>query len=89
MSNVTSVGRQIARLFEEKLHVEIPSAETDLFETGAVDSMAFVELLLQLEEEFGIKVSFDDLELENFRSIRKIAEFIATHDGAPKVAQER
>ena len=89
MSQESTVYSHITRLFEEKLHLEVPSAETDLFETGALDSMAFVELLLQLEEEFGINVSFDDLELENFRSIRKIAEFIATHDGAPKVAQER
>ena len=89
MSKPSPVYGQIARLFEEKLHLEIPSAETDLFETGAMDSMAFVELLLQLEQEFGITVSFDDLEIENFRSVRKIAQFIATHNGVKKVAHER
>jgi D-alanine--poly(phosphoribitol) ligase subunit 2 len=87
MSEARPIDSQIARLFEEKLHLEIPSADTDLFETGALDSMAFVELLVQLEQQFGIKVSFEDLELDTFRSIKKIAEFVANHDGMPESVQ--
>lgn len=73
---------QIARIFAAKLHVEVPSADTDLVETGVLDSMAFVELLLNLEEEFAVKVSLDELELDNFRSIARIAAFVAGRNGA-------
>lgn len=88
MSEMSPVYSRIVRLFEEELHLEIPSADTDLFETGALDSMAFVELLLQLERQFGITVSFDDLELDNFRSIKKISEFVADRGRMQEVARE-
>ena len=33
-------------LFRRALHLDVPSSDTDLFETGVLDSLAFVELLL-------------------------------------------
>ena len=76
MSERDAIERQIARLFLDSLHLEVPSAETDLLATGALDSMAFVELLVRLEERFGIAISLDTVEIENFRSIQAIAEFV-------------
>ena len=67
---------RITRLFAERLNLEVPSAGTDLFETGALDSMAFVELLARLEEEFGIEVALADVSMDNFRSIDRIASFV-------------
>src|SRR5436309_991640 len=71
----------VAALFSEKLHVEVSSVETDLIETGALDSLTFIELLLHLEQKLGFKISLEDLELENFRSITGIAKFIASSNG--------
>ena len=71
----------IASLFSEKLHIEVSSVGTDLIETGALDSLALVELLLHLEQELGIKISLENLELKNFRSIDSIAEFIENSRG--------
>ena len=68
---------QLSRLFAEQLHVEVPSVETDLIETGLVDSLTFVEFLAQLEAGFGIQVSLEDLEIDRFRTISRIAGFIA------------
>lgn len=73
---------RIARLFADTLHVDVPSADTDLFDTGILDSLAFVELLLQLEREFGVTTSVDDLEVDNFRSISLIAAFVKTRQMA-------
>jgi methoxymalonate biosynthesis acyl carrier protein len=67
---------RITRLFAERLNLDVPSADTDLFESGALDSMAFVELLARLETEFGIDVALGDLAMDNFRSIEKIAGFV-------------
>jgi acyl carrier protein len=67
----------IAALFSEKLNIEVASVDTDLMETGAMDSLAFVELLLHLEEKFKVKIPLENLELDNFRSITCIAKFIA------------
>ena len=73
---------QLSRLFAEQLHVEVPSVETDLIETGLVDSLTFVEFLAQLEAGFGIRVSLEDLEIDRFRTISSIARFIASKNGA-------
>jgi len=45
-------------------------------ETGLLDSLTLVELMSSLEEEFGIHISFDEVEIDNFRSARRIAEFV-------------
>lgn len=87
MSEADAVRRQIAAVFEEDLHLEIPSADTDLFETGVLDSMAFVELLHGLEQRFGITVSLDDLDINHFRSVNKIAGFILHKESSQKLAR--
>lgn len=81
MPDAVTAERRIADLFVGKLGLDIPSRDTDLFETGALDSMAFVELLALLEEEFGLAVSLDDIEIDNFRSIGRIAAFVAGRNG--------
>ena len=67
---------EIARLFSEKLLVDVDSPDTDLLGTGLLDSAMLVELLLQLEEQFGINISMEALELEHFRSLRAIAALV-------------
>ena len=64
-------------IFDRRMHLTVPSVDTDLFETGGMDSLSFVQLLLELEREFGVHVSIDVLELDNFRSIARIATFIS------------
>jgi methoxymalonate biosynthesis acyl carrier protein len=76
MSERDALERQITKLFLDSLHLEVPSPETDLLVTGALDSMGFVELLVRLEERFGIAISLDAVEIDNFRSIRAISEFV-------------
>ncbi len=76
-----TVHERVAWLFATRLHIEVPSMETDLFDTGALDSLGFVELLVQLENEFGVRTSPEDLELKNFQSISSIADFVMARDG--------
>jgi acyl carrier protein len=71
------VYQKLTELFAKKLNLEVSSVDTDLVETGLLDSLALIELLAQLEETFDVSVSTDDLELENFRSIASIAGFVA------------
>jgi acyl carrier protein len=71
------VHQKLTELFASKLNLEVSSIDTDLVGTGLLDSLALVELLAQLEETFGVSISADDLELENFRSITSIAGFVA------------
>jgi len=72
----SGIQRKLTELFARKLNLAVPTVETDLVGTGLLDSMALVELLAQLDETFGVSISTDDLELENFRSIASIASFV-------------
>lgn len=82
MADSKDLENQLIRLFADKLHVEVPSVETDLIETGLVDSLTFVEFLAQLEAGFDIRVSLEDLEIDRFRTISRIGRFIASKNGA-------
>ncbi len=68
--------KKVLVLFEKELDLEITSVDTDLIETGYLDSLRLVQLLAAMEEEFGITVSTEDLEIENFQTVDRIAEFL-------------
>jgi len=63
MSETRTVQDRIATWFLTTLKLDVPSADTDLFESGVLDSMAFVELLLNLERTFGLKVAVEEAAL--------------------------
>ena len=72
----------VAKMLSEKLQVDLQDPETDLIEAGLLDSLMFVDLLLNLERNFGIVITLENLELDHFRSIRRIAEFLGAAAGA-------
>ena len=69
--------RQLETIFSDKLKVAVPSRDTDLLAEGILDSLLFVDLMLTLEQDFGITIVIDELDLEHFQTINKIADFIA------------
>ena len=68
-----SVAAEVADIFSQKLQIDVPTYDTDLFEAGILDSLQLVELLLELEKAFSVRISLGDTDLENFRSIERIA----------------
>jgi acyl carrier protein len=85
---VTAPDDRIRRLFEETLNIELPSTEADLIEEGLLDSLVFVELLVGLEDIFGIKINVVDLDIEDFRTVRRIGRVVARL-GASEVVDDR
>ena len=86
MMYVRDLYPQIVKIFSEKLNLEVPSVDTDLVEGGILDSLAFVELLVNLEQEFVVEVPMDSVDIDNFRSISKIAEFVVGMNQLRKIA---
>ncbi len=74
---LASLQAQVARMVSEALQVEVPEPDTDLVETGTLDSLGLVELLLQLERRFGVRVDMEGLDFGTFRSVVSIADFVA------------
>ncbi len=67
---------RLAILFRRRLHLEVPSLDTDLLETGLLDSLLIVDLLLHIERELGRTLPMETLELEDFRTLVTIARCI-------------
>ena len=86
MSDASGLREQITTLFSGTLNLDVPSIDTDLFETGILDSLAFVDLLLALERRFGVTTSLEDLEVDNFRSIARIADFVTAREAPAPAA---
>ena len=82
-TTVSEAQARVQAIFRDRMEVEVPSADTDLFESGLVDSLTFVELLVHLEEEFGRRISLDELELEDLRSIDRIARVMSRNGSGP------
>jgi methoxymalonate biosynthesis acyl carrier protein len=50
--------------------------DEDLFAGGLVNSLFAVQLVMWLERTYELRVSGDDLDFANFRSVSAIAEFV-------------
>lgn len=68
---------EIITIFLERLNVTVPSLEADLLASGVLDSLALVELLVQLETHYGVRIALEKLDFDDFRSIASIAAFVA------------
>jgi acyl carrier protein len=55
--------------------------EEDMFVGGYVNSLFVMQLVMFVEQDLGASVSDEDLDLENFRSINAIVNFVARKNG--------
>jgi acyl carrier protein len=74
----TALLDRIGNVFVHQLNIQAPSPDIELIESGTIDSLTFVELLAHLEREFSIRIPLENLDLNQFRSIERIGEFIQT-----------
>ncbi len=75
-SSSNGIERELLEILHDEMNVEVSSGDTDLLETGLLDSLKFVDLLVRIEERFGTKIELEELELDDFRSVRKVAAFL-------------
>jgi acyl carrier protein len=72
----SDVQATITEIIRARLNVEVSTADTDLLETGVLDSLALVMLIAALEEEFACELLLDDFDLDWFRSVEQIADHL-------------
>ncbi len=77
---------KIRKFIESNLVVFEDEAEfndsDNIFEMGFVNSLFAMKLVNYIEEDFGIVVENDDLEISNFNSVNRITEFIESKKSA-------
>ena len=78
MNPVEDAVTAITELFQKELNIKVPSSDTDLIEEGLLDSLMLVSLIMHLESQYGITVAFEDIELDNFRTVNAIEHFVSS-----------
>ena len=69
------VRGRIRRYFSKAASDDI-GEEEDIFDSGIVDSMFAIQLVLFVEAEFAITAERDDLDINNFCSISALTRFV-------------
>lgn len=72
----TDTAEEILGVFRDVMGVEVPSRETDILETGLLDSLALVTLLVELEERFGVRIDLETLDLEDLRTVESLGAVV-------------
>ncbi len=69
---------ELVTVLSKELQIRIESTTCDLFADGTLDSLGLVDLWFLMEQRWGVRVEIDQMELDNFRTVERIAEFINT-----------
>jgi acyl carrier protein len=64
-----ALGREITELHETDM----------LYEDLGLESIGILELLLSLEDTLGIEIDPEDLEMEIFRTVGSLADYVTGH----------
>lgn len=77
------LSAQVADVVSERVGIDVPTTSTDLLEAGLIDSLALVTLIASLEEVFGVALPLDDFDVDRFRSVDAMANFLASVGARP------
>jgi acyl carrier protein len=75
-----TLEQQLITLIAERLLATEPGfgTDSDLYQHG-LDSMAIMQLLVLLEEEYGVAIPESALTRKNFGSVRQLARLVGDH----------
>lgn len=75
--NVQSTIKQyIVTEIMHELDQNVLDNEATLIEGGIIDSMSLIELVNFIEKTFGIRITEEDLDIDNFKTVNALADFV-------------
>jgi methoxymalonate biosynthesis acyl carrier protein len=81
MSN-QEIRNTLKKYVSDKIKIGDIEDSEDLFSSGLVNSLFAAQLVMFVESEFDISVAGDDLDMNNFKSIDNMYEFILKKNGS-------
>lgn len=76
MANVESIRGFINKnIVSSKRNIAL-NDEDDIFKMGFVNSMMALKLVTFIEDEFGVTVEDDELDVSTFSTINRISQFV-------------
>ncbi|MBC9929264.1 acyl carrier protein [Chitinophaga qingshengii] len=74
----TSYAKTVREWIATSTGVSDFADDLNIFEAGIVNSLFIIQLMTYLERTFQIKITMEDLSMDNFASINNIATFVDT-----------
>jgi len=78
MTSEQEIVARIGGIFEDTLSMSAPAPDLDIIDAALLDSLTLVSLLFAIEQEFGMEIPLDSLEIDDFRTLQSIAKMIAS-----------
>ena len=69
---------RIQKAFRAVLNIDVEDPDQDVIDTGMLDSLGLIELLVEVEREFGVQLDLEELDIDDFRTPRRIAGVVAS-----------
>ena len=67
---------RLQAIFAERLQMDAPSADTELLESGLLNSLQFVDLLTALERAFRISIPLGELDFDRLTTLAGLAQLV-------------
>lgn len=77
-----AITDDIRAFFASSLDGQVPGDSDDVFALGYVNSLFALQLVTYVESRFHLTITPEDLDLDNFRTIERIAAFVVGKQGA-------
>jgi len=78
-----SLVTRVTALIRDSVGIDVPDPTRELLASGLIDSLSFVAVLAAMEQEFGISIDIDRIELMDFQSVERIAGFVTVEMTSP------
>lgn len=77
MNQQIPVRMNVMSIVCKTLTLKTVTFEEDLIDSGLLDSLSIVQLMVALEEEFDIRIEPEDLDFEDYRSVSSMTDMIS------------
>lgn len=67
---------RVTRLIQDTMQIEVGDIDSDLIESGLIDSLALVDMIFRLEQEFSVSIRLDEISIDSFRTVRGIGQLL-------------
>jgi D-alanine--poly(phosphoribitol) ligase subunit 2 len=66
----------VRKLLAERLMIQVDAPDLDLIDSGLVDSLGIVELILEIEQRFEVSLPPEEIDIEDFRTLEGLANLV-------------
>lgn len=74
-----NIQEKIGEILEKVLGNNSSSNESDMDFSKDIDSIKFVTIILEIENEFNIEIDDDDFDMDNFTSADKLVDLVLSY----------